>query len=133
MMRKTLSVICVAVVVCGGCWRYKRVALDQAMLMESTGLSGYGGGGMGKLAGHASFGLAGGTVEAASRHLAVRHTLEIVEPAAGLEKSVEAVVAYCGTIQCEVLSSSVSGTVPNATPSGRIVLRVAPRSEENTS
>src|SRR6266403_1366142 len=68
-----------------------------------------------------------GTVFAASRFVAVRHKLEIVGPGAGLAKSIEAVVAFCGTIQCEVLSSSVSNETAVLSPSGSIMARVAPQ------
>src|SRR6266403_2881194 len=67
------------------------------------------------------------TVFAASRFVAVRHKLEIVGPGAGLAKSIEAVVAFCGTIQCEVLSSSVSNETAVLSPSGSIMARVAPQ------
>lgn len=63
---------------------------------------------------------------AAPRFVAVRHKLEIVEPSSGLAKSVEAVVAFCGTVQCEVLSSSVTNETAVLSPSGNIAARVAP-------
>jgi hypothetical protein len=69
----------------------------------------------------------GDTVFAASRYVAVRHKLEIVEPGTGLAKSIEAVVAYCGTIQCEMLSSSVTGENGVLSPSGSVAVRVAPQ------
>lgn len=65
-------------------------------------------------------------VFAAGRFVAVRHRLEIIEPGSALQKSVEAVVAYCGSIQCEVLSSNISGTAVDAIPAGNISVRVAP-------
>ena len=129
MPRKFLSTLCVVVLVGAGC--AKRSA------PFATGLSSY----------HASVGgdkiqtyanaqgspalfsptpILGGSVMAASRYVAIRHKLEIVEPASELAKSVEAVVSFCGTIQCEVLSSNISGTVQNATPSGNILVRVPP-------
>ena len=67
-----------------------------------------------------------GAVFAASRFVAVRHKLEIVEASSGLPKSIEAVVAFCGTIQCEVLSSSVTNETAVLSPSGSIAARVAP-------
>jgi len=67
-----------------------------------------------------------GVVLAAARFVAVRHKLEIVEASSGLAKSVEAVVAFCGTIQCEVLSSSVTNEMAVLSPSGNIAARVAP-------
>lgn len=72
-------------------------------------------------------GFGGGTVFAASRFVAVRHKLEIVGPGAGPAKSIEAVVAFCGTIQCEVLSSSVTNETAVLSPSGNIAARVAPQ------
>jgi Domain of unknown function (DUF4349) len=68
-----------------------------------------------------------GVVLAAPRFVAVRHRLEIVEAGAGLPKSIEAVVAFCGTIQCEVLSSSVTSETAGLSPSGNIAARVAPQ------
>jgi DNA repair ATPase RecN len=57
----------------------------------------------------------------------VRHKLEIVEASSGLAKSIEAVVAFCGTLQCEVLSSSVTNETAVLSPSGSIAARVAPQ------
>jgi len=68
-----------------------------------------------------------GVVFAASRFIAVRHKLEIIEAASALPKSLEAVVAYCGSIQCEVLSSNISGTAADSAPSGAISMRVLPQ------
>src|SRR5260370_17794857 len=62
----------------------------------------------------------GGAVLAAPRFVAVRHKLEIVEAGSGLAKSIEAVVAFCGTIQCEVLSSSVTNETAGVSPPGNI-------------
>ena len=67
------------------------------------------------------------TVFAAPRFVAVRHKLEIVEAGSGLAKSIEAVIAFCGTIQCEVLSSSVTNETAVLSPSGNIAARVAPQ------
>jgi Domain of unknown function (DUF4349) len=67
------------------------------------------------------------TVFAAGPFVAVRHKLEIVEPGSGLPKSIEAVVAFCGTIQCEVLSSSVTNERSVLSPAGNIAVRVAPQ------
>jgi hypothetical protein len=66
------------------------------------------------------------TVLAASRYVAVRHKLEVVEAGSDLPKSIEAVVAFCGTIQCEVLSSSVTNETAVLSPSGNIAVRVSP-------
>src|SRR4029077_21262577 len=73
------------------------------------------------------FGGGGGAVLAAPRFVAVRHKLEIVEPSSGVTKSIEAVLAFCGTIQCEVLSSNVTNETAVLSPSGNIAARVAPQ------
>src|SRR5207244_4518671 len=49
------------------------------------------------------------------------------EPGSGLAQSIEAVVAFCGTIQCGVLSSSVTNETAVLSPSGNITARVAPQ------
>jgi hypothetical protein len=69
----------------------------------------------------------GGTVLAAPGFVAVRHKLEVVEADSALPKSIEAVVAFCATIQCEILSSSVTSEQAGLFPSGNIAARVAPQ------
>jgi len=138
MLGKTMSVVCGAVLVCAGC-RYDKVSRSQRKLeMESTGLSTYGSTETDRVrmnyvtstpprSSFITLGLVGGTVEAASRFVAVRHKIEVVEAGAGLAKSVDGVVAYCGSIQCEVLSSNISGTAPDGTPAGNVSVRVVPQ------
>ncbi|HET8923435.1 MAG TPA: DUF4349 domain-containing protein [Candidatus Acidoferrum sp.] len=135
MLRKSLCVFCVAAIVCAGCGHkaatYQRMnSVDSAKTNASP---------QARLAyyfppARASFGISGGVpgggsgaVFAASRFVAVRHKLEIVEPGSGLAKSIEAVVAFCGTLQCEVLSSSVTNETAVLSPSGSISARVAPQ------
>jgi hypothetical protein len=130
MFRKSLSLFCVVALVSVGCskqasYQRKIISVDSA----STGYSGYY-----RVAGKmdmpiqgAGFGGGQGTVYAAGRFVAVRHRLEIVEPGANLPKSLEAVVGFCGSIQCEVLSSNISGTTSDGIPAGAVVLRVAPQ------
>ena len=125
MHRKSLYVLCMAALSCAGCYRAARVSqhavsvdkLEEskmyAMPMEIRA----------RIAG----GLFAGDVLAAPRFIAVRHKLEIVGPASALPKSLEAVVAYCGSIQCEVLASNISGTATDAAPSGSVSMRVAPQ------
>jgi len=69
----------------------------------------------------------GKPVFAAGRFVAVRQKLEILEPGSALPKSLDAVVSFCGSIQCEVLSSNISGTAVDAMPSGSVSMRVAPQ------
>lgn len=121
-MHRSFRFFWAAVVLCAGC-AHKAATYEKATaLAVSEGRQ-------------ASFGAllvsggGGGTdaVFAASRFVAVRHKLEIVEASSGLAKSIEAVVAFCGTIQCEVLSSSVTSETAVLSPSGNIAARVAPQ------
>ncbi len=129
--RKSLILFYTAAVLCAGCakravYRDAHMAVDDAesraqgrtrsvpMLAEMSASFGAGGSGI-------------GSVFAASRFVAVRHKLEIVEPGSGLPKSIEAVVAFCGTIQCEVLSSSVTNETAVLSPAGNIAARVVPQ------
>src|SRR5262249_32771981 len=68
------------------------------------------------------------SVRAASsqRYIAERHKLVIITPESELQKSWEATVAFCGTIQCEVVSSSITTRTGDSAPSGAIALRVLP-------
>ncbi len=129
MPRKLLCLLSVAVLVSAGCRRnHSRVSglssLDQAetvgyAMLPVRGTTAY-------LSAGAGFG-GGGTVNAASRYVAVRHKVEIVEPGSGLAKSIDAVVAYCGTIQCELLTSNVTNETAVLSPAGNISVRVAPQ------
>ena len=129
MLRKSFPSLCLALSLCAGC--AKRAAFSQsttsvdsakttenerAQLAYRTSLPLSMGGGGGT-----------GTVFAAPRFIAVRQKLEIVEAGSGLPKSIEAVVAFCGTIQCELLSSSVTNETAVLSPSGNIAARVAPQ------
>jgi hypothetical protein len=61
-----------------------------------------------------------------TRFIAVRHKLEILEPESALSKAWESTIAFCGTIQCEVVSSSITTRVRDSMPSGSISVRVTP-------
>ena len=138
MLRKSFLFFCMVTILCAGLCagcakkvaRPSTTSVDNAMANEN---------GQGRLDAYVSFGQsrssrfegvgAGGgrgIVFAAPRFVAVRHKLEIVEAGSGLAKSIEAVVAFCGTIQCEVLSSSVTNETTILSPSGNIAARVAP-------
>ena len=122
MLHKSIRFFWVAVVLCAGC------AHKAATYQKATGLS-EGESGQASHADYAFVAAGGGgdAVLAAPRFVAVRHKLEIVEAGSGLAKSTEAVVAFCGTIQCEVLSSSVTNETAVLSPSGNITARVAPQ------
>jgi hypothetical protein len=60
------------------------------------------------------------------RYIAERQKLEIITPESQLQKSWESATAFCATIRCEVVSSSIKMQTSDAPPSGDISLRVAP-------
>lgn len=64
--------------------------------------------------------------DASHRFIAVRHKLEILSTEGSLPKAWESVVSFCGTIQCEVVASSITARTRESSPSGAITLRVAP-------
>jgi hypothetical protein len=66
------------------------------------------------------------TVFAASRYLAVRHKFVVMTVGSEVARSLEAVIAFCGTIQCEVVSSNVTNETADSTPSGSLSVRVKP-------
>ncbi len=133
MLRKSLSLLCISALLCAGCARKpSRYAASVDEARSADRVSG--------LAGHTRIepalmrmrsevgaGFGGGSVFAAGRYVAVGHKLEIIEPGSGLAKSIETTVAFCGTIQCEVLSSSVTNETVVLSPSGNLAARVAPQ------
>ena len=60
------------------------------------------------------------------RYIAERHKLEVITSESELQKSWESAVGFCATIQCEVVSSSITTRAGDSVPSGVISLRVAP-------
>jgi len=60
------------------------------------------------------------------RFIAVRHKLEIVAPESDLSETWESTIAFCGTIQCEVVSSTITTRVRDSFPFGSISMRVKP-------
>jgi len=135
VLRKSLGLICMGVLLCAGCARKSaryasKVSVDEARSEDRvSGLVGYARlePALTRIRNSTSAGFGGEPVFAASRFVAVRHKLEIIEPASALPKSLEAVVAYCSSIQCEVLSSNISGTAADSTPSGSVSMRVLPQ------
>jgi len=67
-------------------------------------------------------------VSAASlqRFIAVRHKLDVISPESELPKVWESVVNFCGTLQCEVIASTITNRTNYAAPSGSMTLRVSP-------
>jgi len=60
------------------------------------------------------------------RYIAERHKLEIIASEAELQKSWDSTVAFCSTLQCEVVASTITTRTGDSVPSGTISLRVAP-------
>jgi hypothetical protein len=62
----------------------------------------------------------------AQRYIAERHEFEIITPESELQKSWESLIAFCATIQCEVISSGFTARAGDSIPSGNASLRVVP-------
>ena len=60
------------------------------------------------------------------RFVAESHKFEIIATESELQKSWESAVSFCGTIQCEVVSSSITTRTADSAPSGNVLLRVVP-------
>lgn len=60
------------------------------------------------------------------RYIAESHKIDVIAPASQLQESWESLVAYCGTIQCEVISSSITLKTSDSQPTGDVSMRVAP-------
>ena len=63
---------------------------------------------------------------APERYVAERHKLDVITPESNLQRVWESTIAYCGTIQCELVSSSITTRTEDSLPTGMISLRVAP-------
>jgi hypothetical protein len=64
---------------------------------------------------------------APERYIAESHKIEVIAAESELEKSWQALVTFCGAIQCEVVSSTLaSKTSGDSTPSGTLTVRVGP-------
>src|ERR1700680_1257851 len=119
MLRKTIGLICLGVVIGGGC-AHKAVSPtssqegDRARVPGHTGLQ------------QLAVSPLNLSALAGSRYLAVRHKLVVVAAGADLPKALEAVIGFCGTIQCEVVSSNVTNQTDDSAPSGSVSVRVRP-------
>ncbi len=61
-----------------------------------------------------------------TRFIAERHRLDIVAPESELPAAWQSVVSYCGTLRCEVLSSSITAKTHESVPIGSVSLRIVP-------
>ncbi len=118
MLRKTIVLICLGVLIGGGCAK-KAVPLMSPPPMDKGSTRSY-----------AVMGGRGAVVNlsaaAASRYLAVRHKLVVNTPESEITKTWEAVITFCGTIQCELISSNIVNQTRDSTPFGSVSLRVKP-------
>ncbi|MGH9727023.1 MAG: DUF4349 domain-containing protein [Candidatus Acidiferrales bacterium] len=62
----------------------------------------------------------------AQHFIAESHSLEVITAESELQKSWESAIAFCGTIHCEIISSSITTRVSDSEPTGTMSLRVAP-------
>jgi hypothetical protein len=117
MLRKTIGLIFLALLCVGGC-AHKAVT-PSSREVDTASISGYGGA-------QISASRLILSAMAGSRYLAVRHKLVVVAAGSELPKSLEAVIGFCGTIQCEVVSSNVTNQTDDTAPSGSVSVRVRP-------
>src|SRR6266581_3569993 len=68
----------------------------------------------------------GGAAGNSQRFVATRHKLEVIASESNLPKAWESVIAYCGTIECTVVSSNLVAQRRDAPPFGSMSLRVSP-------
>jgi len=86
-----------------------------------------GGGGGGDRAAFMSYSQVQVASAPVQRYIAERHEFEIITSESELQKSWESVVAFCATIQCEVVSSNFTARTDDSIPSGAAALRVVPQ------
>ncbi len=75
---------------------------------------------------YAISGAGGGAAGNSQRFIAIRHKLEVIASESNLPKAWESVAAYCGAIECTVVSSNFVAKRRDAAPSGSMSLRVSP-------
>ena len=114
MLRRPIALMCCVILSSVGCNKTARYMSSKPM--DKAVVRGYG---VSVVAGNSA-------VFAASRYLAVRHKFVMVTAGSEVAKSLEAVIAFCGTIQCEVVSSNVTNETADSTPSGSLSVRVRP-------
>jgi hypothetical protein len=60
------------------------------------------------------------------RYIAESHKMDVVLPEADLANSWDALMAFCGTIRCEIVSSGINSRFEDSPPYANISLRVVP-------
>jgi hypothetical protein len=61
------------------------------------------------------------------RFIALRHKLEVISPEETLPKAWQSAIDFCASIQCEVVSSSITTKTRESAPVGSMSLRVSPQ------
>src|SRR5258708_34033356 len=113
-MRKTLALVCLSLLIGGGCAKKAvPVVYVSSGPADKESTRSYVTAQM--AVSPMNMGAALGSVPAASRYLAGRRELVVVAPGAVLAKSLGAGMAFCGTLQCEVLSSNMTSQTGKAT------------------
>ncbi len=125
MHRKHLNLILVGFILSAtGCQRLSHNAAMPVERAQWDSKAGMGLVSMSRVTGLASLERVA-LAESPQRYIAETHKFEVIAPEVELEKSVESLLAFCATIQCEVVSSSVTTRAEDSTPSGSVSLRVA--------
>ena len=97
---------------------------------QTYAMSGSGGPGMDALLGQPSL-PPPSVLSAPHRFIAERHNIEVIAAESDLQKLWESVVTFCGTAQCEIISSSFATRTGYSAPAGTIFLRIAPQDASN--
>jgi Mor family transcriptional regulator len=108
MLRKSIALICLTLLIGAGCAK-KALYMSPPPMPEQVQTK--------------AFAL---SAAASQRYLAVRHKLVVITPESEITKSWESVIAFCGTIQCELISSNIVSQTHDSAPSGSMSLRVKP-------
>jgi len=115
MRRKPRFVLSLLAILCVGCAK-KPTSATVEMGRVASGLGGA----------LSTFSIQSMRAGPPQRYVAESHKLEIISPESQLASAWQAVVSFCGTIQCEIVNSSITNRTRDAIPSGTITLRVAP-------
>jgi hypothetical protein len=126
-MRRTVLALqlALAIAIWAGCTKSHKMAAVSGRDSSASGLIG-----MDTLTPAASAGyrvaLSADLSPEAKRFIAMQHRLAVVSSETDLPKNWDTVIQFCGTIRCEVISSSIVARTRESFPSGAITLRVAP-------
>ena len=117
--------LALAVVIWSGCTKSRKMAAVSGHDSSTSGLIQMDAFTSAPSAGY-RVALGAGVSPEAKRSIATQHRLAVVSSEIDLPKNWDAVIQFCGTIHCEVISSSIVARTQESSPSGAITLRVAP-------